>query len=50
MALFIAELALVEPLLDQAKVGVLAASAIAAVLGCGLLALLLRRRDAAIES
>ncbi len=38
MALFIADLALAPPALDAAKVGVLCASAVAAVLGMALLA------------
>ena len=44
MALFIADLAFSEALLDAAKFGVLAASAISAVFGLALLAAVLRRR------
>jgi NhaA family Na+:H+ antiporter len=43
MSLFIAELALDAALLDAAKIGVLAASATAAIVGMGLLLLVLRR-------
>lgn len=43
MALFIAGLALSDGLLDTAKIGVLAGSALSAILGCGLLLALLPR-------
>ncbi len=43
MALFIADLALDGPLLDAAKTGVLAGSALAAVIGSGLLLMFLAR-------
>jgi NhaA family Na+:H+ antiporter len=46
MALFIASLALQEPSLDTAKVGVLAGSALSAVLGLGLLSWTLPRQAA----
>jgi NhaA family Na+:H+ antiporter len=46
MALFIASLALAEPLLSAAKVGILAASALAAVAGMIVLLVVLPRRGA----
>jgi NhaA family Na+:H+ antiporter len=46
MALFIAGLALEEPLLASAKVGVLGASAVAAIAGMTLLLAVLPRRNA----
>jgi NhaA family Na+:H+ antiporter len=42
MAMFIASLALEEPLLSTAKMGILVASAVAAVLGCLLMVITLR--------
>ncbi len=47
MAMFIAGLALDEPLLSDAKMGVLVASALAAVIGCGLLVATLRKPEGA---
>jgi Na+/H+ antiporter NhaA len=47
VALFIAELALAGPALDVAKIGILGASAVAAVLGLGLLVAVLPRRSPA---
>jgi NhaA family Na+:H+ antiporter len=47
MAMFIAGLALDEPLLSAAKMGVLVASALAAVIGCGLLVATLRKPEGA---
>jgi NhaA family Na+:H+ antiporter len=43
MALFIAELALAGPMLEAAKVGVLAASALAALIGVAILLVALPR-------
>jgi NhaA family Na+:H+ antiporter len=45
MALFIAELALAGPLLEAAKIGVLAGSALAALIGVGILLAALPRDD-----
>jgi len=47
MAMFIAGLALEEPLLSAAKMGVLVASAIAAVVGCALLVMTLKKPETA---
>ena len=44
MALFIADLALDGPLLDYAKTGILAGSAVAAIIGSALLLMFLARR------
>jgi NhaA family Na+:H+ antiporter len=46
MSLFIAGLALDGPLLDEAKVGILAGSAVSAILGCLLLTVVSRSRPA----
>jgi NhaA family Na+:H+ antiporter len=43
MAMFIASLAVEEPLLSQAKIGVLAASAVAAIIGCLILVATLKK-------
>lgn len=43
MAMFIAELAVEEPLLSAAKMGVLVASALAGIIGCALLVTTLKR-------
>lgn len=50
MALFIAGLALSGDLLDTAKIGVLAGSALSAVLGCGLLLALLPKAENSTEA
>jgi Na+:H+ antiporter, NhaA family len=45
MSLFIANLAFKDPLLDKAKIGILTASAVSAILGCCLLVAFLPRLD-----
>jgi Na+:H+ antiporter, NhaA family len=49
MALFIAHLALHDDLLESGKIGILAGSTVSAVVGCGLLVCLLRRRPPLVE-